>query len=160
MTCRLQEGGSSARLRYYCQRRSRIELLPINTGEEESGHAEASERNACKRYSREGPRGEGLSLCSQATGASSSRGAVFPNKHALKEKGTSGRTEGEEGPRSLVSKSARVQTYRIGVWGGGAEDRKQKPRSERGVTAAAAAMTFAGPAIRIKGRNRMRRSTL
>lgn len=159
MTCRLQEGGSSARLRYYCQRRSRIELLPINTGEEESGHAEASERNACKRYSREGPRGEGLSLCSQATTAPSSRGAVFPNKHALKEKGTSERTEGEEGPRSLVSRSARARTYRIGVWGG-LEERKQKPRSERGVTAAAAAMTFAGPTIRIKGRNRMRRSTL
>lgn len=42
----------------------------------------------------------------------------------------------------------------------GAEERKQKPRSERDVTAAAAAMTFAGPTIRIKGRNRMRRSTL
>lgn len=125
MTSRLQEGGSSARLRYYCQRRSRIKLLPINTGEEESGHAEAYERNACKRFSREEPRGEGLSLGSQATTAPSSRGTIFPNKHALKEKGTSERTEGEEGPRSLVSRSARARTYWIGVWGG-AEERKQK----------------------------------
>lgn len=82
-----------------------------------------------------------------------------PKQTRLERKGNKRENGGRRGtPESRVEVCASANLSDRGL--GGAEERKQKPRSERGVTAAAAAMTFAGPAIRIKGRNRMRRSTL
>lgn len=93
------------------------------------------------------PRGEGLSLCSRAATCPSSRGAEFPNKHVWKEKGD----KRENGRRRGTACRGLHERKLIELCSRGAtEERRTKLTSERGVTAAAAAMTFAAPTIHIK----------
>lgn len=125
----VQEGGSSARLRCY---HSRIELISINNGEEESVRAEASERNACKRYSREGPRGR-VPACAAKRRRHPFSWRRVSKQTRLERNGKKQENVGRSGtPESRAGVCSQHQTYRIG----------QKLRSERGVTAA---VTFAGP---------------
>lgn len=108
---------------------------------------ESFERDACERYSREGQR----ELKPVQSSDFLNKQLVGKRKKSLQPMLKGGTSQ--FCIKVCASTSVSLKRRRR-------KERRQKRRSECGVTAAVAAMTFAGPAIRIKGRNRMRRSTL